>query len=79
MACRNATILAAEPAALIRIDKDLYRRTLYEMQVNLLFIAPLHGSPVSVNIQVHKTMNKGCHTKCRNRLQWSTRTACALQ
>lgn len=33
MACRNATILAAEPASLIRIDKALYRRTLYEMQV----------------------------------------------
>lgn len=33
LARRNATILAAEPASLIRIDKGLYRRTLYEMQV----------------------------------------------
>ena len=30
---RNATIIAAEPASLIRIDKPLYRATLYEMQV----------------------------------------------
>ena len=35
LARRNATILAAEPASLIRIDKALYRRTLYEMQVAL--------------------------------------------
>ena len=35
LARRNATILAAEPASLIRIDKALYRRTLYEMQVRL--------------------------------------------
>lgn len=34
LARRNATIIAAEPASLIRIDKQLYRKTLYEMQVN---------------------------------------------
>ena len=33
LARRNATIIAAEPASLIRIDKQLYRKTLYEMQV----------------------------------------------
>ena len=33
LARRNATILASEPASLIRIDKQLYRKTLYEMQV----------------------------------------------
>lgn len=35
LARRNATIIAAEPASLIRIDKQLYRKTLYEMQVGL--------------------------------------------
>ena len=35
LARRNATIIAAEPASLIRIDKQLYRKTLYEMQVRL--------------------------------------------
>jgi len=34
LARRNATIIAAEPASLIRIDKQLYRKTLYEMQVS---------------------------------------------
>lgn len=34
LARRNATIVAAEPASLIRIDKQLYRKTLYEMQVS---------------------------------------------
>ncbi|KAL0026691.1 hypothetical protein WJX79_004506 [Trebouxia sp. C0005] len=33
LARRNATIIAAEPASLIRIDKQLYRKTLYEMQL----------------------------------------------
>ena len=36
LARRNATIVAAEPASLIRIDKQLYRKTLYEMQVRLV-------------------------------------------
>ena len=35
LARRNATIIAAEPASLIRIDKQLYRKTLYEMQVRI--------------------------------------------
>lgn len=39
LARRNATIVAAEPACLIRIDKALYRRTLYEMQVHLHWLA----------------------------------------
>lgn len=36
LARRNATIIAAEPASLIRIDKQLYRKTLYEMQVRIV-------------------------------------------
>lgn len=52
LARRNATILAAEPASLIRIDKGLYRRTLYEMQVFVCLVstAQYHAICVQLNL-----------------------------
>ena len=44
LARRNATIIAAEPASLIRIDKQLYRKTLYEMQVGHVQTLLTHGA-----------------------------------